>query len=334
MLLPRVVAFVMAGGEGRRLRPLTAHCPKPALPIGGYRLIDFALSNLYNSKVRSIYVLAQYCPEPLLRHIAHAWTLPATETDGFVRPLLPAPGGERSTYKGTADSVRQNLRLLDQLQPDIIAVFAADHVYRMDVRQMIAFHRECHADATVAAVPVPVERASRFGIISADQHGRIYGFDEKPRTAGSMPCHPGHAYASMGNYLFQPGVLRRALAEAAQRSEYDFGRHVLPNLLRGQSRVYAYNFSDNYIPGCQLHEEHGYWRDVGTVEAYAAAQHDMAGPKPRFDLRNTAWPICPLESEGGVGWQSRPRRYPRAEGAEGVDIWRSAADVLGSGASL
>ncbi len=301
MVSPRVVAFVMAGGEGRRLRPLTAHCPKPALPVGGaYRLIDFALGNLYNSKVRSIYVLAQYCPGPLLLHIARVWTPLGTGTRGFVRPLLPAAGGELSAYKGTADSVRQNLRVLDDLQPDIVAAFAADHIYRMDVRQMIAFHRERDADATVAAVPVPLERASRFGIVSADEHGRIYAFDEKPEAAKPMPGNPDHAYASMGNYLFRPGVLRRALAEAAHRGEHDFGRHVLPNLIHGRSRLYAYNFSDNYIPGSQPHEERGYWRDVGTVEAYAAAQHDVTGTRPRFDLHNAAWPICPFESDGGL----------------------------------
>ena len=325
MVSPRVVAFVMAGGEGRRLRPLTAHCPKPALPVGGaYRLIDFALSNLYNSKVRSIYVLAQYCPEPLLRHIAHAWTPHRAETGDFVQPLLPTSHDARSTYSGTADSVWRNLHLVDRLQPDIVAVFAADHIYRMDVRQMIEFHCEHDADATVAATPVSVERASRFGIVSADEHGRIYGFDEKPQVARSMPGTPDHAYASMGNYLFHPGVLRRALAEATQRGEHDFGRHVLPRLIHRGSRLYAYNFSDNYIPGVQPHEERAYWRDVGTVDAYAAAQRDITGPRARFELCNTAWPIRPLEiararTDGKRGGAEIP--WSRAPNGR---IWRDA----------
>ncbi len=325
MVSPRVVAFVMAGGEGRRLRPLTAHCPKPALPVGGaYRLIDFALSNLYNSKVRSIYVLAQYCPEPLLRHIAHAWTPHRAETGDFVQPLLPTSHDARSTYSGTADSVWRNLHLVDRLQPDIVAVFAADHIYRMDVRQMIEFHCEHDADATVAATPVPVERASRFGIVSADERGRIYGFDEKPQAARSMRGDPDHAYASMGNYLFHPGVLRRALAEASERGEYDFGRHVLPRLINGRSRLYAYNFSGNYVPGVQPHEERGYWRDVGTVDAYVAAQHDVTGPRPRFELRNAAWPIRPFESDSALA----DGRYdgadiPRSRAANGR-IWQEA----------
>ncbi len=294
MISSRVVAFVMAGGEGRRLRPLTTHCPKPALPVGGaYRLIDFALSNLYNSQVRSIYVLAQYCPEPLLRHVAHAWMRTRARVANVVQPLLAAGGSGHSPYKGTADAVRQNLHLMDRLQPDIVAVFAADHIYRMDVRQMIAFHRQRNADATVAAIPVPAERASRFGIISADRRGCIHDFDEKPQAPQSMPDNPDFAYASMGNYLFRPEMLRQALAEAAQRGEHDFGLHVLPRLI-STHRVYAYNFGANNVPGLQPHEERGYWRDVGTVEAYVAAQRDIAGPTPRFELRNTSWPIHPL----------------------------------------
>lgn len=296
MVSPRILAFVMAGGEGTRLRQLTASCPKPALPIGREcRVIDFALSNLYNSDVRAIYVLAQYCPKPLLQHLAHAWSPPARRASDFVQALLPVAGDERSIYRGTADSVWKNLNLIGQFQPDIVAVFAADHIYRMDVRQMVAFHRERNADVTVGAIPVPLEQAPRFGIISADEHGRIDGFDEKPQAARTMPGRPDHAYASMGNYLFRPEVLRRSLVQAAQRGEHDFGHHVLPRLLDESSRLYAYNFGGNCVPGVQPHEERGYWRDVGTLEAYAAAQRDVAGPKPRFELRNSAWPIHPFE---------------------------------------
>ncbi|CAG4884727.1 Glucose-1-phosphate adenylyltransferase [Georgfuchsia toluolica] len=319
MISPRVVAFVMAGGEGRRLRPLTVHYPKPALPVSGaYRLIDFALSNLYNSKVRSIYVLAQYCPEPLLRHIAHAWMRTPARAANFVQPLLASGASGLSPYKGTADSVRQNLHLVDRLQPDIVAVFAADHIYRMDVRQMIDFHRERNADATVAAIPVPIECASRFGVISADQQGCIHGFDEKPQAPQSLPDDPDLAYASMGNYLFRPEVLRQALAEAAQRGEHDFGLHVLPHLI-STHRVCAYNFGANKVPGLQPHEERSYWRDVGTVEAYVAAQHDIAGPTPRFDLHNTSWPIHPLglaAAPAKAGRDTASVRWPRVSVAK------------------
>jgi len=313
MVSPRVVAFVMAGGEGKRLLPLTAYCPKPALPVSGAcRLIDFALSNLYNSKVRSIYVLAQYCPEPLLRHLAHAWMRSQARAANVVQPLLAARERGDSPYRGTADAVRQNLHLMDRLQPDIVAVFAADHIYRMDVRQMIAFHRERNADATVAAIPVAIERASRFGVISADKQGCIHGFDEKPQAPQSMPDNPDLAYASMGNYLFRPEVLRQALAEAAQRGEHDFGHHVLPRLI-STHRVYAYNFGANNVPGLRSHEESGYWRDVGTVEAYMAAQHDILGPTPRFELHNASWPIHPL------GFAAPPADAER----ESASVWRS-----------
>ena len=294
MIPLRAVAFVMAGGEGKRLRPLTEHCPKPALPIAGkLKIVDFVLSNLYNSGIRAIYVLVQYRPEPLLMHIARAWTPPRGRATAFIRPLRPAAQA-RCTYTGTADSVRQNLHLLDRMKPDVVAVFAADHIYRMDVRQMIASHRERRADATIAAVPVPIERACRFGIISADAQGRVQEFAEKPRTAASIPGSPDYAYGSMGNYLFQPDVLRRALLEGAERGEHDFGHHVLPRLI-ATHRVYAYDFRANDVPGLRPHEERGYWRDVGTVEAYAAARQDLAGPRPRFALDNPAWPVRPLD---------------------------------------
>lgn len=290
----RIVAFVMAGGEGKRLHPLTASCPKPAVPLAGdCRLIDFTLSNLYNSDVRAIYVLAQYCPDPLLRHLASAWSSSPSSEGAFVQTLLPTRGHAQGAYRGTADAVRKNLHLIEQMKPDIVAVFAADHVYRMDVRQMVAFHRQRNADVTVAAIPVPIKQAGRFGIISADVRGRIERFDEKPLEANPMPDNPERAYASMGNYLFDPDVLHHALAQAEQRGGHDFGHHVLPRLLSQSARVYAYDFERNHVPGVQAHEERGYWRDVGTLEALACAQRDLTGPRPRFELRNGAWPTHP-----------------------------------------
>jgi glucose-1-phosphate adenylyltransferase len=297
MVFPRVVAFVMAGGEGRRLRPLTERCPKPALAFGsGLRIVDFVLSNLYNSGIRSIYVLAQYCPEPLLTHIAHAWSPRGADAGTFVKALLPS-SNRRATYLGTADAVRQNMHLIDHSQVDLVAVFAADQIYRMDVRQMIAFHREHKADATVAAVSIPIASAARFGIISADRHARVLRFDEKPRVAAPMPGNPDHAYASMGNYLFHPKILRQALSEAARHDEHDFGRHVLPRLA-STHRVYAYDFSNNCIPGLQPHQGRGYWRDVGTLDAYAAARRDASGSEPRFVLHHASWPVRPLYPAG------------------------------------
>lgn len=288
----RIVAFVMAGGEGVRLRPFTEEMPKPAFPfMGGHRIIDFALSNLYNSNIRSMFVLLQYRPQLLLRHLARNWAPAVTGAGEFAEPVLPSRNGPHGGFRGTADAVYQNLDLLDGYRPDVVAVFAADHVYRMDVRQMVDFHQARGADVTVAAVPVLLPQASGFGVIQVDRDGRILNFHEKPLEPAPMPGDPLRCLASMGNYLFRPGVLRCALAECAARGEYDFGRHVLPRLV-ATHRVYAYDFSTNVIPGARAHEEPAYWRDVGTVEAYVDALRDLIGPRPRFSLENPFWPLC------------------------------------------
>jgi len=297
----RVVAFVMAGGNGVRLRPLTVEVPKPALPfMGGRRIIDFALSNLYNSSIRSVFVLLQYRPQSLLRHLAQNWAPAGFEAGEFIEPVLPSRTGSKHGFRGTADAVHQNLDLLDGCRPDVVAVFAADHVYRMDVRQMIGFHEGRDADVTVAAVPVPLAQASAFGVIRVDSDGRILKFQEKPREPAPMPGNPRRCLASMGNYLFRPDVLRRALAECAARGEHDFGSHVLPRLVASH-RVYTYDFSSNVVPGTRAHEEPGYWRDVGTVEAYVDALRDLIGPQPQFCLDNPSWPLsCGNGGENGV----------------------------------
>jgi glucose-1-phosphate adenylyltransferase len=298
----QVVAFVMAGGEGQRLRPYTERLPKPALRIGTeHRIIDFALSSLHNSGIRRIFVLLQYRPQPLVRHLAENWTLTGSKNGEFVQAVLPLGLGQGRGFAGTADAVHQSLALLDGSRADIVAVFAADHIYRMDVRQMVAFHEACAADATVAAVPVPREQATELGVIQTDGGARIRGFEEKPSDPAPLPGDQDRCLASMGNYLFRPGVLRSALAEAAARGEHDFGRHVLPRLVETR-RVYAYDFSMNVVPGAWPQDESTYWRDVGTVDAYVAAQWDLLGPRPRFRLDNPYWPIRP----GGAARSERP----------------------------
>lgn len=286
----KILAIVLAGGEGSRLRPLTHSHAKPALPFGGnFRLVDFVLSNLVNSGIDSIYLLAQYKPESLIRHVDSNWDIASSGQEGFVRVVLPQQGG---TYRGTADAVYQNLALIEQHAPDIVAVFAADHVYRMDVRQMVQFHRECDADVSVAATQVPIELASAFGVIAAGHNGEIWDFQEKPESPVAMPSCPERAYASMGNYLFNTGVLVEALEQALRRDETDFGRHLLPRLIHSH-QVHAYDFSYNSVPGIQPHEERAYWRDVGTLEAYLEAHQDIAGSMPRFNLHNHHWPMLP-----------------------------------------
>jgi glucose-1-phosphate adenylyltransferase len=273
---PRVLAFVLAGGEGRRLRPLTEDRAKPAVELGrGTRIVDFVLANLVNSRVRWIYLLAQYKPESLLEHLARTWQL----------PCLVA----RGDYRGTADAVRRNLDLVERHRPDVVAVFAADHVYRMDVRQMIAFHRARAAEVTVAAMPVPLAEASRFGVIRAAAGGRVENFEEKPAAPAPIPGDGAHAFASMGNYLFDPVALQGLLGGRCD----DFGRQVLPEAVRGGSRVYAYDFSTNRVPGVKPWEDAAYWRDVGTVQALDAARRDIEGSRPRFDLGNPEWPLAP-----------------------------------------
>lgn len=287
----KIVALVLAGGEGARLHPLTAEHAKPALPFAnGYRIVDFVLSNLANSRISTIYLLAQYKPESLIRHVAAAWAPWFEDTQGLIKVLLPRSNTLAGQFKGTADAVYQYLDLVQAHAPDLVAVFAADHVYRMDVAQMVAFHQEREADVTVSALAVPIERASLFGIVSTAADGRVREFREKPKNPAAIPGNAAHAYASMGNYLFTPRVLEKLLHEARSRGDTDFGRDVLPRACTSE-RIFAYDFAQNRVPGVQDCEERAYWRDVGTLSALAAAQQDAMGPKPRFNLWNSGWPI-------------------------------------------
>jgi len=288
---PEVLAMVLAGGEGSRLQPLTAGRSKPAVPFsGGTRIVDYVLSNLVNSRVYAIYLLVQYKSQSLIEHVHKSWSLSPVIPGHFITIVPPQMREGPTWFQGTADAIYQNLNLVQQHNPEVVAVFGADHVYRMDVRQMLAFHRERRADVTVAALPVPVERASAFGIIGAERDGRIREFLEKPHRPPSMPGRPGHAYASMGNYLFDTEVLKAALEEAREQGGTDFGRHVLPRLV-GARRLYAYDFATNLVPGVKPYEEVAYWRDVGSLDAYFDAHRDLLGAEPRFDAFNPEWPI-------------------------------------------
>ena len=287
----KIVALVLAGGEGTRLYPLTAEHAKPALPfVNGYRICDFVLSNLLNSGISTIYMLAQYKPESLMNHVQKAWSPWFENSEGLIKVLLPRSNTLAGQFKGTADAVYQYLDVLQTHSPDMVAVFAADHVYRMDVRQMIDFHRSREAGVTVSALGVPADKARSFGVLRTSAEGRVTEFHEKPKLPPTIPGNPRLAYASMGNYLFDPQVLERVLLEARNRGETDFGRDVLPRVCAAE-RVYAYDFADNRVPGLQEYEERAYWRDVGTLSALAAAQQDAMGTRPRFNLWNSRWPI-------------------------------------------
>ncbi|KXX65302.1 glucose-1-phosphate adenylyltransferase [Marichromatium gracile] len=296
----RIIAFVMAGGQGSRLQPLTAARSKPSVPFGSrYRIVDFVLSNLVNSQIQTIYLLVQYKSQSLIEHVRKAWTISPLLQSQFVTVVPPQMLSGQHWFQGTADAVNQNINLIEEHRPDRVVVFGADHIYRMDVRQMLAFHRERQADVTIAALPVPLAEASSFGVIAADPEGRIQGFEEKPASPTPMPHDPTMAFASMGNYVFDTEVLLEALEACRHAGETDFGQHVLPRLLRTH-RLYAYDFSTNRIPGIQPYEDQVYWRDVGSIDAYFDAHKDVLGAEPAFDMFNPEWPIFSSNYQGPV----------------------------------
>lgn len=293
MAHPKVLAFVLAGGKGERLFPLTAFRSKPAVPFGGrYRIVDFVLSNLVNSQIFSIYLLVQYKSQSLIEHIRQQWVMSPIIRDHFVAVVPPQMRMGPEWFQGTADAVFQNINLINHHNPGLVIVFGADHIYRMDIRQMIDFHLIKGADVTVAARPVPVEEASAFGVIQTDSENRIIGFQEKPGTPTPMPSDPSRAYVSMGNYIFTTDVLVNALIEAQHKKHHDFGAHILPSLVQ-TGRLFAYDFESNIIPGTKPYEEKGYWRDVGTIKAFFDAHMDLLGETPPFELNNPQWPIYP-----------------------------------------
>lgn len=294
----KVLAMVLAGGQGSRLHPLTAERSKPAVPFSSrYRIADFVLSNLANSGIHSIYLLVQYKSQSMIEHVNRAWGHSQAFPGEFVTVVPPQMREGQEWFQGTADAVFQNINLIQRHAPDMVAVFGADHIYRMDVRQMVDFHRRKSAQVSVAAIPVPLAIASDFGIIDTDPDGRIRGFLEKPAAPPPMPNDPTQAYGSMGNYLFDTDALLDALREAKQRGEADFGRHILPRLINSHD-VFAYNFADNRIPGIRDYEQHAYWRDVGTIDAYYAANRDVLGEKPAFNLFNPQWFINSSNYQG------------------------------------
>lgn len=298
MARPKVLAFVLAGGKGERLFPLTAFRSKPSVPFGGrYRIVDFVLSSLLNSQIFSIYLLVQYKSQSLIEHVRENWVLSSVVKDHFVAVVPPQMRMGPEWFQGTADAVYQNIDLIRQHNPELVLVFGADHIYRMDVRQMMEFHLEKKALVTVAARPVLVEHASAFGVIVTDSDRRITGFQEKPDKPASMPDNPGMAYVSMGNYIFNTNVLLDALAKAQRNRQHDFGAHVIPDIVSSE-KVFAYDFATNIIPGAKPYEEKGYWRDVGNIPAFFDAHMDLLGETPGFELANSLWPIHPSSYEG------------------------------------
>lgn len=292
----RVLGMILAGGQGSRLYPLTAKRAKPSVPFGArYRIIDFVLNNFLNSGIHSIYVLTQFKAQSLTEHVQRHWRFGGMLEDFFVL-LVPAQMYRYEElgpvwYRGTADAIYQNLHLVSNHKSDVVAIFGGDHIFKMNVAHMIEYHADNRADLTIAAYPVPIEQASRFGVLQVDEGWRLVGFQEKPKEPTPIPGDPGWALVSMGNYLFRTEALVELLEHDAreQNSSHDFGKDVIPRALSEGYRIQVYDFKRNPIPGQS--GPNTYWRDVGTLDAYFEASMDLIAVTPEFDLFNPEWPL-------------------------------------------
>ncbi len=287
---PKVLVMVLAGGEGKRMLPLTQDRAKPAVPFGGgYRIIDFALSNFANARYLKIVVLTQYMSHSLDRHISQTWRFSGL-LGNYVTPVPAQMRRGPHWFAGSADAIYQNLNLITDENPDVVAVFGADHIYRMDPRQMVEHHVASGAGVTVAAIPVGYEEAKSFGVIESDASGRIVAFHEKSPNPPTMPGDPSRCLASMGNYVFDTQTLIDIVTPTGNDDvATDIGGHVIP-ALTAAGVAHVYDFSTNLVPG-QDDREKGYWRDVGTIDSYYEANMDLLAPVPVFNLYNDRWPV-------------------------------------------
>lgn len=292
MYRPRkILSIILAGGEGKRLYPLTKDRAKPAVPIGGrYRIIDFALNNFINSGLYKIKVLTQFKSNSLNDHLSKAWAL--SRTLGQYIDAVPAQMRTGPFwYRGTADAVYQNLNLIFDEEPEIVCVFGGDHIYKMDIRQMIKFHEDTDADITVCAVSVPLEEARKqYGVIEVDKNGRMIGFEEKPSKPKTIPGNAKRTFASMGNYIFKTDKMLKILKQDALKdTSHDFGKTIIPETF-SKYRVFVYDFFNNTHPGMGDNER-GYWKDVGTIYSYWQVNMEFVSVTPTFNLYNEEWPI-------------------------------------------
>ena len=311
---PHVLSMVLAGGEGKRLAPLTLDRAKPAVPFGGhYRLVDFALSNLVNGGFRRIVVLTQYKSHSLDVHLSRSWQLAPVLGNYVVGVPAQMRKGPR-WYLGSADAIFQNLNIIDDERPTHVIVFGADHIYRMDPRQMLEQHIESGAGLTVAGLRVPLADADQFGVIEKGADTRITAFREKPTDAVGLADDPTRVLASMGNYLFDADLLRELVSADADddSSNHDMGGDIVPRLVESGD-AHVYDLTENEIPGAS-EVDHAYWRDVGTLDAYFDANMDLVAPEPSFNLYNSRWPII-----------TAGRLYPPAKQ---VEAYGRSCDIL------
>lgn len=293
MSIDDALVMILAGGEGKRLYPLTKDRAKPAVPFGGrYRIIDFVLNNFINSGFFKIKVLTQYKSDSLNKHITRGWALsPFLNQYVDLAPAQMRTGSD--WYRGTADAIYQNVFHITDEDPDYVCIFGGDHIYKMDVSQMLDYHKEKNADLTISAIPIPIEEAHEFGIIEVDDDWKLINFVEKPQAAPkSIPGNPNMCLASMGNYIFNKDSLLKALEEdeKIENSNHDFGKNVIPMMLNEGKRIYVYNFNDNAFPGMS-DRERGYWMDVGSIDAYWQANMDLLDYDPELNLYSQAWPL-------------------------------------------
>ena len=288
-----VLVMILAGGEGKRLNPLTKDRAKPAVPFGGrYRIIDFVLNNFTNSGFFKIKVLTQYKSDSLNKHISRGLSL-----SPFLNQYVDLVPAQMRTgcdwYKGTADAVFQNVLHIVDAEPKYVCVFGGDHIYKMDVSQMMNYHKQTEAALTISAIPIPIEEASEFGIMEVDENWKLTNFVEKPTSKPKcIPGNPKMCLASMGNYIFNKETLINSISQDAEypKSHHDFGKNIIPTLLKNGENIYVYNFNENLVPGMAVSEK-GYWRDVGCIDAYWQANMDLLDYCPELNLYSKEWPI-------------------------------------------
>ncbi|MGE5172909.1 MAG: glucose-1-phosphate adenylyltransferase [Betaproteobacteria bacterium] len=318
-----ILAMILAGGKGERLHPLTIHRAKPAVPFGGiYRIIDFTLSNCINSGIRKIAVLPQYKSLSLDKHLRLAWNLFSGELNEFIISVPPQQRVGEKWYQGTADAIYQNIYMIEKDAPDHLMVLAGDHIYKMDYAEMLKFHHEKKADATVAAIEMPKAMASSFGVVQVDEDYRIIGFEEKPKHPKHIPGRPDMAFASMGIYLFDTKKAIKHLEFDALREDkdtaHDFGKNIIPQMMP-IDRVYAYNFKD------ENKKEAKYWRDVGTIDAYWEANMDLVCVDPLLNLYDKAWPIRTYQG------QNPPAKFVFAQEKKGGRLGIALDSIVAHG---
>ena len=282
-----VLTFILAGGKGERLDPLTRDRAKPAVPFGSiYRIVDFALSNCVNSGLRRIFLLTQYKSFSLQRHVLEGWNIYSNQLGEFI-DVVPAQQRISSDwYRGTADAIYQNLNMVGDYDPKLVLILAGDHVYKMDYRKLMEYHLSKGADLTVACITMPKQDSIHFGVVEVNKQNMVTGFQEKPEKPKTIPTSPGEIFGSMGIYLFNTDTLKKELFADAVRvdSDHDFGRNIIPQMVAKKLKVYAYDFA-------RENDASSYWRDIGTRDSYYQANMDLCGPKPKFNLYDKTWPL-------------------------------------------